>query len=668
MQARLERLINLVIALRETRRPLLAAEVRRRVAGYGQSDPEAFRRMFERDKADLREMGVPVETVAIDRFGRSADRLGYRIDPRRYDLPELDLEPAELAALALAVQMTGLADEASSGLLKLAVDAGDPDIPTVGGQVSIEVPLDAPCRGELMEAQLARQVVRFVYAIPGTPPALRTVDPHALVHRRGRWYLVGRDHDRDAQRVFRLDRILGSCRTVGEPRAFDAPEEAIGPDDVVPPVPEGSPVLARVAASPEVAWEVARSARGSGAETTQGGRTEGWTAFTVAVRDPEQFAGWVSTFGSELTVLEPPELRAAMIARLEATIRAARAAAEPSPVDGDAEGTIRATAEPSPVGGDAGVRAIRQPRTLARLERILVMVPWLLEHPGVELAEAARRFGVGVGELADDLDVLGYCGVPGYGGGDLVEVSLFGDRVTVRMADFFARPLSLSLREALTLMLAGRALDGLWSSAELRSAVAKLQRLLGANEAPSVAIELLGPGDEHLPMLTDASEKELVVHLTYRSGSKAQTTERDVEPWALTGLSGAWYVQGWCRLAGAPRTFRVDRIREVRLTGEIAPSDRPRRIPSPVYQPKPEDLTVILDLKRPAWWVTDWVVCEEIEERGPIRRITMRTGQLEWIARLILRLGEHAKVRAPLALIERVVELAGEILQRYRLT
>ncbi len=644
MQARLERLINLVIALRETRHPLLATEVRRRVAGYGQSDPEAFRRMFERDKADLREMGVPVETVSIDRFGRSADRLGYRIDPRRYDLPELDLEPAELAALALAVQITGLADEASSGLLKLAVDVGDPGTPTVTGQVSIEVPLDAPCRGELMEAQLARQVVRFVYAIPGTPPARRTVDPHALVHRRGRWYLVGRDHDRDAQRVFRLDRILGSVRPVGEPGAFDAPQAAIGPDDVVPPVPEGAPEIARVAASPEVAWEVARSARGSGAEATPAG----WTAFTVAVRDPEQFAGWVSTFGSELMVLDPPELRTAMIARLEATIRTA--------------------AEPSPGGGDSGVRVIRQPRTLARLERILVMVPWLLEHPGVELAEAARRFGVGVGELASDLDVLGYCGVPGYGGGDLVEVSLFGDRVTVRMADFFARPLRLSLREALTLMLAGRALDGLWSSEELRSAIAKLQRLLGVHETPSVAIELLGPGDEHLPMLADASEKELVVHLTYRSGSKAQTTERDVEPWALTGLSGAWYVQGWCRLAGAPRTFRVDRIREVRLTGEIAPRDRPRRIPPPVYQPKPEDLTVVLDLKMPAWWVTEWVVCEQIEERGPIRRITMRTGQLEWIARLILRLGEHAKVRAPIALNERVVELAGEILQRYRLT
>lgn len=318
----------------------------------------------------------------------------------------------------------------------------------------------------------------------------------------------------------------------------------------------------------------------------------------------------------------------------------------------------------------------RQPRTLARLERILVMVPWLLEHPGVELTEAARRFGVSVAELANDLDVLGYCGVPGYGGGDLVEVSLVGDRVTVRTADFFARPLRLSLREALTLMLAGRALAGLaldvWSSSQLRSAVTKLERLLGASEAPSLVIELRGPGDEHLAMhlamLRDASENRQVVHLTYRSASKAQTTERDIEPWALTGSSGAWYVQGWCRLAGAPRTFRVDRIRDVRLTGAIAPDDRPRDLSPPVYQPKPDDVTVVLDLDRPAWWVSEWVVCDQIEEREQIRRITMRTGQLEWVARLILRLGEHAKGRAPLALIERVGELAGETLQRYRLT
>ena len=319
---RLERLINLVIALREARQPLPAAEIRRRVAGYGQSDRAAFRRMFERDKADLRAIGVPVETAPIGRFD---DRVGYRIDPRRYDLPELRLEPAELTALAIAVQATGLADEAGSGLHKLAVDAGEPGAPKMegrqvggwaGGRAPIGVPLAAPHRSVLMEAQLARQVVRFTYARPGREPSRRSVDPYALVHRRGRWYLVGRDHDRDARRAFRLDRITGAVVPVGEPGAFAPPSEGVDVTDVVPPAPPGAPETAEVLVAPEIAWLVARRARGAGTEDA-----DGWTAFTVPVGDPDQFVGWALGFGPELEVRGPPELRAAVVACLEALVR-----------------------------------------------------------------------------------------------------------------------------------------------------------------------------------------------------------------------------------------------------------------------------------------------------------------------------------------------------------
>jgi proteasome accessory factor C len=302
---------------------------------------------------------------------------------------------------------------------------------------------------------------------------------------------------------------------------------------------------------------------------------------------------------------------------------------------------------------------------LARLERILLMVPWLLEHPGAELEEVAERFGMGVDELAGDLDVLGYCGVPGYGGGDLVEVSLVAGRVTVRMADFFRRPLRLSLREALTLVLAGRALQGIGGSDELRSALAKLEHALGGTDA-GVTLDFSAPGDEHLPVLREAVASGEVVHLTYRSASKAETTERDVEPWSVTGFRGSWYLQGWCRLAEAPRDFRLDRIREVRPLGEPVPADRPRRADPPAYIPAPDDATVVLDLRGPAWWVSEWLVCDEIEEKNGIRRITMRTGELEWVARLLLRLGPDAAVASPPELAGRVRALADQALRRYR--
>lgn len=315
MTDRLERLINLVIALRETRRPMAAEEIRRRVAGYGQDEHEAFRRMFERDKADLRALGVPIETAPLDPFDNDS---GYRIDPARYDLPELRLEPRELAALALALRATGLYDAGGTGLLKLQVDAGDPDARRVPLEPGLGLDLGAPHLQALMEAQATRTPVRFAYRPAGRPEAQRTVDPHALVHRRGRWYLVARDHERDARRSFRLDRIAGAVTTVGEPGAFPPPPE-VGVDDVVPPAEDG-PATAEVLAAPEVAWTVARRARGGGRE-----RPDGWSAFTVAVGEPEDFLAWALDLGPELVVVEPAELRAEVVDRLRAAAAAVAA-------------------------------------------------------------------------------------------------------------------------------------------------------------------------------------------------------------------------------------------------------------------------------------------------------------------------------------------------------
>ncbi|MPZ74537.1 MAG: WYL domain-containing protein, partial [Nitriliruptorales bacterium] len=238
MTDRLERLINLVIALRETRRPMTAAEIRQRVAGYGQSDQEAFRRMFERDKADLRDLGVPVDTATLEPYD---DRPGYRIDPRRYNLPDVSLAPDELAALALAVQATGLHDEGEAALLKLEVASGEPTGGRRSADPGLGVSLEAPHRETLVAAQVSRTVVTFAYRPPGRSAEQRVVDPHAMVHRRGRWYLVGHDHARDGRRAYRLDRIEGAVKTTGGSGAFPEPDAEVSVDDVVPAPAAGGP-------------------------------------------------------------------------------------------------------------------------------------------------------------------------------------------------------------------------------------------------------------------------------------------------------------------------------------------------------------------------------------------------------------------------------------------
>ena len=307
--------------------------------------------------------------------------------------------------------------------------------------------------------------------------------------------------------------------------------------------------------------------------------------------------------------------------------------------------------------------------TLARLRRLLVMVPWLLENPGSDLDETAERFGVTPSQITDDIDVLGYCGLPGYGGGDLIEATISGGAVTVRMAEYFARPLRLTLREGLTLLLAARAARQgglLGAGSELDGAVAKLETLLGSDATSPVALDLDAPGAEHLDTLSDAIGGERVVTITYRSASKAEVTTRDVEPWAVRYATGAWYLQGWCRLAGAPRDFRLDRIRSAQVRDDAPTHPRNDDPPPPVYRPDAADPAVVLDLEPTAWWVTEWVAADADERIGETtRRITFRVDTLDWAARLALRLGTAATVVSPPALRARVAQLAAAVLTRY---
>ena len=294
---RLERLINLVIALRETRRPLTAEEIRRRVAGYGQDEYASFRRMFERDKSDLRGLGVPVDTVASD----SGDDIeGYRIEGRAYDLPAVAFGDDELAALALAVTATGLGDPATRGLRKLEVARGGESSRTHTS--AFELALDDPNRSTLSEAQLTRTKVRFTYQRADGESAARLIEPHGMIYRRGHWYVVGRDDDRDAMRSFRLDRIIDAVRTSGRAGAFEPPDESLDVDAVVPHSDDHD-IVAVIAVTDELAWRVARRARGSGRELP-----DGRTAFEV-LGHVEGITAWMIEDFPHVEAIGPPELR-----------------------------------------------------------------------------------------------------------------------------------------------------------------------------------------------------------------------------------------------------------------------------------------------------------------------------------------------------------------------
>ncbi len=313
-------------------------------------------------------------------------------------------------------------------------------------------------------------------------------------------------------------------------------------------------------------------------------------------------------------------------------------------------------------------------RTATRLARLLALVPYLQQHPGVAVAEAAAVFGVDEMQLREDLDLLFVCGLPGYTPGDLIEVSYEGDRITVGNADTIARPLRLTPSEALALVVAGRALaaePGLVERDALDRALAKLESACAMESAGRVEVSLDEAG-ETLATVERATERRRRLHLTYHNASRDDVSERDVDPMRVLNVDGRWYLEGWCRRAEGVRLFRLDRVLSVEETGdpaEVPEQASSRSLAEGLYTPSPDDPAVTIELDRDARWVADYYPHETYEELpGGGVRLTLRVHDDGWLRRLLLRLGASARVVAPLSLAEAVRRSAEQALAAYGVT
>ena len=329
--------MNLVLCLLSTRQFLTADRIRATVPGYADAPTdEAFFRMFERDKTELRELGVPLETGRASGFD-TAD--GYRIARHDYELGEIDLEPDEAAAVALAARLwdsPGLAGAAHGAVVKLRAAGVEVD-EAGGGPVQPRVRAVEPAFGPLLSAVQARRAVSFPHRRggPAGEIARRTVEPWGVVSSRGRWYLVGHDRDRADTRSFRLSRIAGPVTPVGPPGAVHIPadvdllavvEHALGPPPVIGTArlwvasgrAHGLRRLGRVLAPLRI--------RGPDGAARDGDELE------IDLRSVEIVARWVAGFGADVAVRHPPELAAA-VRHSWAAVLAAHADAQPAPDD-----------------------------------------------------------------------------------------------------------------------------------------------------------------------------------------------------------------------------------------------------------------------------------------------------------------------------------------------
>lgn len=244
---RSERIVNLVIALLATDRPLTREQVRHAVEGYGNRSEDAFRRTFERDKKDLRDLGIEVVTAPVDTvFG---DEVGYRIPRQGFELPPVQFSQAEADVLAMAAKVwreSVLDESTSSALVKLRAAGVEPDT-EAGPTTQLSAGVDDAAFAPLWRATLDATGVVFEYR----GQRYRHVDPWQMVLRRGRWYLLGRDREVDEPRVFRLSRITSPVRTEGRPGAVARPPAEVVAEHLrrLEP-PAGERVTARLRVDP----------------------------------------------------------------------------------------------------------------------------------------------------------------------------------------------------------------------------------------------------------------------------------------------------------------------------------------------------------------------------------------------------------------------------------
>jgi predicted DNA-binding transcriptional regulator YafY len=311
---RTERLLNLVLCLMATRRAVSRAEIHASVPGYGPvASGAAFERKFERDKDELRGMGIPIETV-IDAHG---DVEGYRIARDQYALPPLDFSAAELAVIALAAGVWDeaiLGPSATTALRKIEAVQGQPARAVQESLVRVQVSAADAALLPLMAGLREGRVVTFDYRrSAASEVARRRVDPWGVISKDGRWYLVAFDHHRSATRVFRLSRIVGTVNVTAQPQAHPADPKVDLLSLVMQSEPE-SEARARVSVQAGAGAHLRRMADDPLDPFTSG-------VINVTAPNHLHLVASLCSAGEHAVVEGPPEVRADVVERLQAVAR-----------------------------------------------------------------------------------------------------------------------------------------------------------------------------------------------------------------------------------------------------------------------------------------------------------------------------------------------------------
>ena len=309
--------MNLTILLLTARHWVTKEQIRAATEPYYTASDEAFEKMFERDKEELRASGVPIEVGSVDAYFE--DEVGYRIQRSAFELPEIQLSQEEADVLGLAVrhwQQTGLSAETTLAIAKLRAAGVEIQRDTLSEMTPSEASVEAAFT-PVWKATMARQEIRFGYLKPGDgEPVVRRLQPYRVTTSQDRWYVVGQDLDRGEPRMFRLSRIVGDVTAQGKEGAYDVPAtvdlDALT-DALRPAATRGEAVLMIREGQAHGLRRRGRVLEPASADPSP----SGWDRVGVPYADVDKFAGELRAAGPAVVVESPAEVREAVVAALK---------------------------------------------------------------------------------------------------------------------------------------------------------------------------------------------------------------------------------------------------------------------------------------------------------------------------------------------------------------
>jgi proteasome accessory factor B len=304
-----ERLVNLTIALLATKRYLTKNEIFRNIEGY-EGSPEAKERMFERDKDDLRKLGIQIEVGGLDPL--FDDEAGYRIRPESYALSLRDLTATQVTLLSLAAQawqdaaFTDLSQQALRKLTSIGLDSDSAQLPILAPRL---IGADENLRTAL-DALTSLTTIEFDYLNIQGVTQKRQLQIYGVQARQSHWYLIGLDLEKKAIRNFRVDRIQGALSMTGKAQSYVIPETF---------------EIAELETATETPFAILRVRPGAGYQlrrlATKLETADDWDLLEVPIFDLDFMTSLVLWHGEDVIVSSPVQLRSAVVSALEKLVK-----------------------------------------------------------------------------------------------------------------------------------------------------------------------------------------------------------------------------------------------------------------------------------------------------------------------------------------------------------